>query len=861
MKKRVLSLVMAAVMFMSATSFGGGGTIVKADECQHSQTRDVVIKRATTTTDGSKEIRCADCDLLISEKTIFHVGTVRMQDPITLMQEEAKPFVSLADSNGAYIYPANFTVEYKNNTKPGTGTAIITLQNDYEGQIVRDFTIVRKKTIQDMDAEELVTKLGGAEAVELKYIEEEDRYEFTLKKDVEPESPIYVSSDNFTIDFDGHYINGVGFEVSSGGIVTFKDGGGVRLDKEKEGMYNSHPIFSKGGKINILVDKDSPHQPNEKVAKGVTEFSSKGKISAIMCTNVTSGSTDLTIEDAYIYSKGMNGIDFCNGNIWIDNVTVETDYYAGMNIILPDENNIAVINNATVRTDMNKENPYSPAAIDIANYNSKPFPGKVVINGGTYQSGSIAVLNVNGNVEINGGTFIGEDYGFATVLDGQSNLKAGSYKGAIAGAAVDDAPLIISGGSFAGTDDEGVGIAVESGNLTVTGGSAEGKYGIKYTNTSSGNMAVVKVKGSTLIGKEDGLNLHNSDIEISGGNFEATNGKGIVLEGFKGAGAAVYNANTDAVEIINPSTFDSVKTSQAFLAKDKFVMNEQGAFVKDAGDKYLWKKGLKELAPVEIISVIATKDGMSISWKKNDLATSYDVYRVGNSKNDLIVSTASTSFLDKSSKVNGQKYTYYVVPKCANAVCNKYLTKSGYYYSAPGITSIAKAAKGLEISWNRNTKVKGYYIFRSVNGSNFSKIATVTKNSTIKYTDTKATTNGAKYEYKIVAFSDNGQSDYSSAVNTYYVSKPGFSKISNVKGLKLSLTWKKNSKASGYQIKYVTGKTTKTITIKKNSTIKYTITKLKKNKTYKVYIRAYKKVSGKTYYSLWSSAKSKKITK
>ena len=27
MKKRVLSLVMAAVMFMSATSFGGGGTI------------------------------------------------------------------------------------------------------------------------------------------------------------------------------------------------------------------------------------------------------------------------------------------------------------------------------------------------------------------------------------------------------------------------------------------------------------------------------------------------------------------------------------------------------------------------------------------------------------------------------------------------------------------------------------------------------------------------------------------------------------------------------------------------------------------------------------------------------------------
>ena len=41
----------------------------------------------------------------------------------------------------------------------------------------------------------------------------------------------------------------------------------------------------------------------------------------------------------------------------------------------------------------------------------------------------------------------------------------------------------------------------------------------------------------------------------------------------------------------------------------------------------------------------------------------------------------------------------------------------------------------------------------------------------------------------------------------------------------------------------------------------FNLEKLKKNKTYKVYIRAYKKVSGKTYYSLWSSAKSKKITK
>ena len=48
------------------------------------------------------------------------------------------------------------------------------------------------------------------------------------------------------------------------------------------------------------------------------------------------------------------------------------------------------------------------------------------------------------------------------------------------------------------------------------------------------------------------------------------------------------------------------------------------------------------------------------------------------------------------------------------------------------------------------------------------------------------------------------------------------------------------------------------VTVKTTS---YTIKKLKKKKTYYVRIRTYKKVSGKTYYSGWSSVKKVKIKK
>jgi hypothetical protein len=78
---------------------------------------------------------------------------------------------------------------------------------------------------------------------------------------------------------------------------------------------------------------------------------------------------------------------------------------------------------------------------------------------------------------------------------------------------------------------------------------------------------------------------------------------------------------------------------------------------------------------------------------------------------------------------------------------------------------------------------------------------------------------------------------------------------------KFTVKWKKDAKATGYNIRYSTDKSfkkkVKTKTVKKYSKKGYTIKAAKK--TYYVQIRAYKTVDGKTYYGEWSASKKVKV--
>ena len=86
-------------------------------------------------------------------------------------------------------------------------------------------------------------------------------------------------------------------------------------------------------------------------------------------------------------------------------------------------------------------------------------------------------------------------------------------------------------------------------------------------------------------------------------------------------------------------------------------------------------------------------------------------------------------------------------------------------------------------------------------------------------------------------------------------------KIKSLKGARRSftVTWKKVSNASGYQIYYKTGNQSKMDTIKGGSKTSAKVKKLLRNRKYTVKVRAYQKVNGKVYYGSWSSAKKVKV--
>lgn len=84
--------------------------------------------------------------------------------------------------------------------------------------------------------------------------------------------------------------------------------------------------------------------------------------------------------------------------------------------------------------------------------------------------------------------------------------------------------------------------------------------------------------------------------------------------------------------------------------------------------------------------------------------------------------------------------------------------------------------------------------------------------------------------------------------------------LSKLKAGKKSFTaaWKKAPSVNGYEIQYATNtkfKKAKTITVKKDSTVKTTVKNLTAKKKYYVRIRAYKTINGKKYKSAWSKTK------
>ena len=180
-----------------------------------------------------------------------------------------------------------------------------------------------------------------------------------------------------------------------------------------------------------------------------------------------------------------------------------------------------------------------------------------------------------------------------------------------------------------------------------------------------------------------------------------------------------------------------------------------------------------------------------------------------------------------------------------------------------GLKAKKQTTTSITLNWSKASGATGYEVYKyNSSKKKWEKVGSTTKTS---YTVKKLKA-GTKYKFKVRAYKTVNKKkyygSYSSELQT--ATKTSTPKITSVTtgSKKANLKWKKVSGATGYEVYMATsknGKYSKVKTITKSSTVKYSKTKLKKNKKYYFKVRTYKTVNGKKIYSSYSTVKSIKI--
>lgn len=173
--------------------------------------------------------------------------------------------------------------------------------------------------------------------------------------------------------------------------------------------------------------------------------------------------------------------------------------------------------------------------------------------------------------------------------------------------------------------------------------------------------------------------------------------------------------------------------------------------------------------------------------------------------------------------------------------------------TAPKVTATNTSCTSVKLSWNKITSAKSYVVYRSTKKtSGFKAIKTITKNTTVSYTNTGLSC-GKTYYYKVTAVA--GKTKKTSAVVAIKVApaKIGTIAVSSPKCKQVKVSYSKISGATGYQI--YTSTDNKTFKLAKTTTgTSYTVS-VGAGKSLYFKVRAYKTVGKSKYYGAFSTVK------
>lgn len=261
-----------------------------------------------------------------------------------------------------------------------------------------------------------------------------------------------------------------------------------------------------------------------------------------------------------------------------------------------------------------------------------------------------------------------------------------------------------------------------------------------------------------------------------------------------------------------------------------------------------------------LTGISGVSGSITLEWAEAEGAESYRVYRkvAGQSwtKSIVLDEVQGLSYTDNTA-TDGTTYTYTVrAMKGTSLGAYDATGLSLLQLSIPKAPTLTNTASGIKISWSTVKGALKYRVFRKTDKTGWERIAITAKKS---YTD-KTAKAGTTYYYTLRAVNGSVVSGYDKTGSTAVrLTTPKISSLKSGSKKKLTLKWKKEAKAAGYEIQYATKSTfsnAKTVKIKKKTTVSKTISKLTSKKTYYVRIRSFAVATdGSTSYSGWSSTK------
>ena len=353
--------------------------------------------------------------------------------------------------------------------------------------------------------------------------------------------------------------------------------------------------------------------------------------------------------------------------------------------------------------------------------------------------------------------------------------------------------------------------------------------------------------------------------------------------------------------VVKATTASGTKTylSKIFtvLAKDKTVGNATFYFDSGCNVKYCAVPTGKSNKNNVDICLTKNTESSYMRFKANYVSNGYYTLQVAGSGKYLTVykskSESGTRVIQNSMvKRDGQYWqilptgngNYYLVPKCAPSTCltlSETKAAAGIKlqiktveqkqeqtwllrYVRPLISGLKNTSSGIQVKWGAVPNTTGYRIYRKKAGEDsWTRVKTITSGKTTSWTDTKVS-NGAQYTYTIRSVYNKQVSPAAPKVSTYRLSVPTILTPKNTGKGQVTVSWKLNTKGTGYQICYATNSSfqkSKTVTVKGGRSPSKVLKGLSKGKTYYIKVRAYKSVSDQRYYSAWSSQKTVKVTK